>query len=57
MAKNLSALTYRRRAGIHGGFARVLPDLSETARPRYQYSHMLTHRRGEKRMSKWLKFI
>ena len=57
MGKNLSATVYRRRNNIYGGFKRVLPDLTETARPRYQMGHTLTHRRGEKRMEKWLKYI
>ena len=36
---------------------RFLPDLRETAYPRYTMRATLSHRRGDKRMEKWLKYV
>ena len=53
--KNRSAIVYRRLSNVRKGL-RILPDLAETAYPRYQKNHLLANQRGEKRMSKWLKY-
>ena len=54
--QNRSAIVYRRAQNIKQDL-RDLPDLTETAAPRYQKNHLLSNRRGEKRMSKWLKYV
>jgi hypothetical protein len=55
MSQTKSAVFYMRLKTVRGDL-RELPDMTETAYPRYQQNHTLTHRRGENRMSKWLKY-
>jgi len=50
-----TALEYRRLKYTRDNL-RVLPDLPETAVPRFQKGVLLSHRRGQKRISTWAKF-
>jgi hypothetical protein len=52
-----TALEYRRLSNTRKGLRGTdLPDLPETAAPRYGEGVLLSHRRGQKRLSKWVKF-
>ena len=54
--KNLSSLPYKRLRLVRG-WRRNLPDLPETASPRYEKNRLASHRRGEKREERWLKYV
>jgi len=56
MALNKSALDYRRLRHVRNN-DRNLPDLPETTFPRFQKRNALSHRRGQKRMSRWIKYV
>jgi hypothetical protein len=52
--QNKSALAYRRLKYTRaGGRPQGLPDVSETSFPRYERGITSSHRRGEKRISRW----
>ena len=50
-----TALEYRRMKYTRGNL-RELPDLPETAVPRFQEGVLLSHRRGQKRIATWAKY-
>lgn len=50
-----TALEYRRLKYTRDNL-RELPDLPETAVPRFQKGVLLSHRRGQRRMATWTKF-
>jgi hypothetical protein len=52
---NKSSVTYRRQTNVRE-FLRCLPDLPETAEPRYQKNIAMSHRRGQKRFAVWTQF-
>jgi hypothetical protein len=52
---NVSAVAYRRMKNSRNNL-RVLPDLAETGGPRYGNKVLLSHRRGQKRLSTWVKY-
>jgi hypothetical protein len=56
MAQSKSAIWYLRLKSVRGNL-RSLPDMPETAYPRYQQKSAQSHKRGEARMSKWLKYV
>ena len=55
MTISKSSLPYRRLKYVRTR-SRELPDLAETAHPRYEKLVNLTHRRGQKREDKWMKY-
>jgi hypothetical protein len=60
MPMNKSAIGYRRLKNVRVGRSadsggRGLPDLPETAHPRFQRGILLSNERGQQRMSTWTK--
>jgi len=51
-----SAIAYRRLKNVRDKL-RCLPDLRETSYPRYETHNTLSHRLGQKRMSRWSKYV
>lgn len=45
-----------RRLKIVRDHLQEIPDLSETAVPRFQTGALLSHRRGQKRIASWAKY-
>ena len=54
MATSISPAEYKRMKAIRGGARYPLNDAPMTARPRYGKQTVLSHRRNEKRMEKWI---
>ena len=56
MAISRSALEYQRVKKIRGAERLPLRDMPLTAQPRYGMKTVRSHRRGETRMGRWLKY-
>lgn len=57
MSISKSPLGYQRFKDIREVRQLPLRDRPETARPRYGKKTVRTHRRGETRMEKWLRYV
>lgn len=55
--KNKSPLAYQRLKDIREVRQLPLKDRPATAIPRYGQKTVISHRRGETRMEKWLKYV